>query len=271
MRESLPVRLKISVIIPTIRIDEWLKDAVTSALNSASVDVELILVHDGVEPDYSKAWMSDNRIKIVHHTERMGVSAAVMSGVLAATSNLVARLDADDLMTENRLFLQSEYLRANNDCVAVGAAIQVIDEHGIKGSKLRFPSGVDIRKELFLQNVFPSSGSMFRKDIALKAGGFDPNMIQMEDYDFWLRIAKFGKLANLEEVLAFYRVHSQQMSRGAKPYGYQIKKISTDKIDLAKILKYPLLKAKLQHMIWRIAQFLRYYRLIRIGYKRKVI
>ena len=41
---------------------------------------------------------------------------------------------------------------------------------------------------------------------------YDENMDPAEDYDFWIRIARYGKLANIGERLLLYRIHYKQES-----------------------------------------------------------
>jgi GT2 family glycosyltransferase len=49
---------------------------------------------------------------------------------------------------------------------------------------------------------------MYRRADALAAGGFTTRFATSEDYDFVLRLAKRGKIANLPEPLTAYRLHS---------------------------------------------------------------
>ena len=48
--------------------------------------------------------------------------------------------------------------------------------------------------------------SNFLKKYDLK---YDINLNEAEDYDLWVRISRFGKIANIPEVLFLRRVHDE--------------------------------------------------------------
>lgn len=259
---------KVSVVVPTIQLDNWLNETVSSILQSAEVDVELIVVHDGVKPDPTLEWTKDSRVKIVHLPERRGLAAGSNAGLLAASNEVVARCDADDISFPNRLVEQLSFLESNPEVVAVGTRGIRINEHGSSTGQISAPAGNDIRKHLCFKNSMINSSMMFRKHAVLSAGGYDEQMKQMEDYDLLLRLARTGSIANLETPLIGYRIHSNQMSRGAKPTGYYISKVLKERVTLSKVLKIRRGKQLLNDLTWRLAQYLRYFRVIRPGYER---
>ena len=109
---------------------------------------------------------------------------------------------------------------------------------------------------------------MFRRDAGIAVGGYDKSLFQMEDYDFLLRLAMAGPIANLGETLTRYRVHAQQISRGTPPTGAHIRRVLQDRKILRRELGEPWLAATTKNLVWRAAQYLRYYRVIRPGYER---
>ncbi|TFD61352.1 glycosyltransferase [Cryobacterium suzukii] len=258
----------VSVILPTVRIDDWLDDAVQSILDSSDVEIDLIVVHDGVEPDPLLPWMKDPRVQAVHHQVRRGLPAGLMSGLEHARFELIGRLDADDLADRRRLGRQADYLTSHSDTVAVGTRTMNIDGDGHELNEFRIPVGDDIRSNLLLSNAIVHSSVMFRKSDCLAVGGFDTSLPQMEDYDLWLRMACLGPIANLDEVLTYYRVHAGQMSRGAKPFGIHIARVMTGRANLRRHLKAPVFPSIAKDIVWRGVQFLRYYGIIRPGYER---
>ncbi len=59
---------------------------------------------------------------------------------------------------------------------------------------------------LFRNNFFTST-VMFRKNFAIKSGGFIKDEVDFgEDYDLWLRMGKLGKMHNFQEVFTLYRL-----------------------------------------------------------------
>lgn len=257
----------VSVVIPTIRLDRWLDEAVESVLASVGVRVDLLVVHDGVAPDPGKSWASDERVTILHLPQRSGQAVGMNLAMASARYDLVARLDGDDLATPDRLLRQSEFLDAHPEVVAIGSRAMRIDENGAELSELRIPAGDDIRQHLLLQNVVVHSSLMFRKDIVTGIGAYEA-LDQMEDYDLVLRLAAIGPIAVLDEVLTRYRVHSQQMSRGAAPYGPHIRRVVAGRQELRRRLGASRLRAGALNIAWIGVQYLRFHRILRPGYER---
>jgi glycosyltransferase involved in cell wall biosynthesis len=53
---------------------------------------------------------------------------------------------------------------------------------------------------------------MFRRSAYENTGPFDPEFSGVEDYDMWLRMAQYGKIANLPELLYLHREHPDSIS-----------------------------------------------------------
>lgn len=264
---SLP---SVTVVIPTIRLDRWLDEAVNSILIQPEIELQLIVILDGVEQDKTLSWMGDERVTVLKNPVRLGVGLTLQRAMEYAKGQYVARLDADDVAKAGRLAIQASYLMNHSDTVAVSAGAETIDDAGTVTGKFSFRPGRDVRNALLLQNVVVQSAVMFRRKDFVAVGGYEP-LQQMEDYHLWLRLAQRGKIALLPETLAQYRVHPSQLSLGAKPYGDHIAKVVAERRRLACQLKSPAPITWARDGIWLSVQYLRYYvltplkRLIRRG------
>lgn len=258
----------VSVIIPTNRLDQWLDAAVASVLASRDVDLELVVVLDGVTFGSLPAWTADSRVRVLEIEENVGQTVAMNLGVRASHGSYVARLDSDDLAEPDRLTMQADYLAAHPDTLAVGGAVVRIDEHGSVTGVVSLPSNTDVRRDLLLSNVVAHSTFTFRREIFDRLGGYDETLRQMEDYEFILRIGTLGKIANLAEPMVRYRVHSTQTSRGAQPTGAHIAAVSRRRMELGRSIRAPWLSTGVKLAAWRGLQFLRYYGIVRPGHER---
>lgn len=258
----------ISVIIPMIRYDVWLDEAISSILQQNGVEVQVVVVHDGIRPDKSVSWHSDPRVTIVHSENRIGQAAGMNLGVQHSIHEYIARLDSDDVSDPKRLQSQVNLLNSIPAAVAVGSRVMRIDPQSRSLSELKYPVGTDVRKHLILQNVVPHSSLLMKKNAFINAGGYDSSIHQMEDYEFILRLALQGPIANSDEILTYYRVHPGQVSRGAPPRGVHIKKVIIARRNLAKSIGISYGNFLIQIIVWRAVQYLRYYKLIKPGYER---
>lgn len=259
----------ISVIIPMIRYDHWLDEAVRSILNQQDVSVQVVVVHDGIDPDPTKFWHSDPRVTIVHLPERVGQAAGMNLGVEHAEYDLIARLDSDDVSSPRRLAAQVAYLNSIPGAVATGTRVMRIDDQNNEISELKYPAGPDVRKHLILQNVVPHSSLLMKKQAFHEAGGYDPSIRQMEDYEFILRLALLGPIGNVNELLTQYRVHPGQVSRGAPPRGEHIQKVLFARRKLSTNLGISYFNYAIKALVWQAVQYLRYYKVVKPGYERK--
>ena len=75
--------------------------------------------------------------------------------------------------------------------------------------------------------------TMTRKDLFIRAGGFDERLEQSEDYSLWHYLAVEADLFFVPQTLAFYRQHSESLTRKLKePFNWQIlalKKLMKDR------------------------------------------
>ena len=207
----------ISVVMPINRYENWTMSAISSCLLGGE-PIELILV-------LSKSLMADSK-KIQSDLTDLGIETfqvivqngdgiadALNEGVQKSSCELIARLDADDLMCEGRLRAQRELLDSNNKLVAVGGQVSVINLVGEVVRTIYRPlSDASVRKQIVFGNCFTHSAVMFRKSVFFKIGGYDTRS-HAEDFDLWTKMLKYGEMSNLPQVVCFSRMHNQQLSK----------------------------------------------------------
>ena len=141
--------------------------------------------------------------------ENQGVTATLNRGLSLARGELVARMDADDIAMPDRLGLQVAFMQSHPEHVAVGGAILKIDTDSDRLGVDRLPTDhaaieaalLARRTGLFHPTV------MVRLSAVQAVGGYRPEHVAVEDHDLWLRLAQYGLLGNLDEVLLCYRLH----------------------------------------------------------------
>lgn len=259
----------ISVIMPTNRVDQHFDIAVRSILESTGVDIELVIVLDGVEADLTQfSWGSDSRLKWVRTPEPSGPGGAMGHGIAASVGEYIARMDSDDRSLPSRLEVQAQFLDDNPETVAVSCRTSRIDEHGQATGSIKLPSGADIRNKLLFQNVVPHSTLVFRRTSADRIGGYRTDLHQMEDYVFILALAIEGPIAQLPDRLLEYRVHSAQTSLGAAARGAHIEAVIDARRLLGKHLGVHPLARWGYDLLWLTVQHLRARGIRKPGHRR---
>jgi len=207
----------VSVLLPVYNAADYLTKAIDSILNQTFTDFEFIIINDGstdgslkILEDYAR---QDARIRLVNR-ENKGLIKTLNEGLRLATGKYIARMDQDDISLPPRFERQVEYLRGHVECVAVGVLSQFIDFEG----DLISPMGsLILHEEIDSAHMKGKGGAMvhpsvmIRRDAMIAVGGYSEKYPNAEDLDFWLRLAEYGKLANITERLFLYRQHLESI------------------------------------------------------------
>jgi hypothetical protein len=134
--------------------------------------------------------------------------------VETARGEYVARHDADDVYVRGRIAAQVELLDRERDVVLVSSWFDIIDEYGRRtGTHRPRPSSGEIHYFLNFYNVLGGHAQvMFRREAALRAGGYAEEFSTVEDYDLWRRLRWLGGIAILPRVGMLRRHHSTGVS-----------------------------------------------------------
>ena len=191
-----------------------------SALNSinsqiCTLKVEVILVLDHASDNLITAienFHCEFPLIIVKH-DNYSYPAGLNLGISRAAYEYVALLDCDDEMLQNRLSLQSTFLIDNPSVGAVGSNFQVINEQGLEVNLVKMPKLIPKNSGRFWNSSpLAHSSAMFRRNAAISLGGYREFFKYSEDFDLWLRFSKIFEIANIQEPLIKYRLHSNQIT-----------------------------------------------------------
>jgi glycosyltransferase involved in cell wall biosynthesis len=211
-------REKVSAIIPVYNCERYVSAAIESVLAQTYPVHEIIIVDDG-STDGTRAVLESyiGRIRYIRQ-EKRGVAAARNSGIVHASGDFIAFLDADDLWLADKLQLQMDFLRNHPQYGLVYSDMKTFDETGILHESVKIwlnmspPSGW-IFKELFAETLFACDATVFAKACVDRVGYFDESLAVGEDYNMWLRMARHFQIGYLDVPLTKYRQHASMTSR----------------------------------------------------------
>lgn len=203
----------VSVVLPVLNGQRFLDAALWSIRRQTLQDIEVVLIDDGstdetlsIARGHAK---QDRRIHVVSRENR-GLVESLNEGVRTARAQWVARMDADDLCTPDRLAVQLAWAQQRKADLC-GGAVRTI---GAGFRRVRhFPlSASAIRAQLLFNTAFAHPTVLCRRQRLLDMP-YDPAFESAEDYDLWTRMAKAGvSMTNAPTVVLGYRVHAAQLT-----------------------------------------------------------
>lgn len=215
----------ISVLIPVLNGEKFIREALDSVL-AQSLASEIIVIDngstDGTLEVIDHYVHIDPRVKLLQCSEK-GVSKALNTGLVNANGTLIARLDADDKMSLDRLEKQLKVMEENPDFALVSSQIFYMNSDGIEIGKSRYPVGnLTLLNHFVFRNPVAHPSVMFRKDSAEKVGNYRTEFEGCEDLDLWIRILRHGKIFSMSDFLTYYRVHENQITVRSNLYDNEL-------------------------------------------------
>ncbi len=213
-----PAAPAVTVLMSVYNGERYLRRSVDSVLAQTYTDFEFLILDDG-STDGSLAILreyaaADPRVRLVSRPNK-GLTKTLNEGLHLARGRYVARMDGDDVCLPRRLAVQVEYLDRHPDVVLVGGQVELIDPDGllICLKDKMWLDHADIDQALMTRGwplVHPAV--TMRRDALLAVNGFDETYVTNQDHDLFLRLAEYGRVANLPDVLLQYRQHFESVS-----------------------------------------------------------
>ena len=207
-----------SVIIPTYNRAGTLPRAIKSVFAQTFHDWELIVVDDASSDETPQLIrdLFDTRIKYLRHDCNRGPSGSRNVGIEAARGTYIAFLDSDDEWLPEKLAHDVQVYSSRDDDTGLVYSGELI--LGPQDAVERLPPTLHGRAyDDLLAGDFIGSCSRVtvRRDALEIAGRFDEQLVNEEDWDLWLRIAKSFSIGVVDECLVKHYVGHEQLTSQA--------------------------------------------------------
>jgi glycosyltransferase involved in cell wall biosynthesis len=214
----------VSVIVPCYNLGRYLQKCLDSIFNQNYNDFELLIVNDGSTDDsgsyiedYIRNNKKQNSIKYIVQDNK-GLSGARNTGIVNSKGKYLTFLDPDDKWTKNSL--RTRLTEFENDS-SIG--IVYTDTYLERDNILLKDTYVDLLDNVFDGYIYPNILNynfiimptvMVRRTVFDACGLFDEGLRRAEDYDLWIRAAKYGwKYKFINKPTAYYSIRDNSLSR----------------------------------------------------------
>lgn len=206
--------------------EKTLHECLESIFSQSIQDFEIIAVND-FSTDKSVEILrsyNDPRIHVVDNIDK-GIVSALNFGLKYCQSDIIARMDADDVMYVDRLKKQLDVLSINPVITLCATQARKFPEEIIQEGYVEYMRWQnacltmrDIKNQIYIESPFVHPSVMFRKSCVVELGGYKMGDFP-EDYELWLRLFHAGKLMmKLDEVLLDWRESDNRLSRTSSRY-----------------------------------------------------
>jgi glycosyltransferase involved in cell wall biosynthesis len=193
----------------------YVRAALASVLSQKNVDLEVVVIDDGSTDGSADIvrQLGDPRVRMIAGPCG-GVSVALNRGLEIATGEFIARCDADDLYTDDRLSWQSTFLSDHPEYAAICGCYSTITGKGQRVVDLECGGAAEeITGELRAGRNRTHLGTyLVRASIYREIGGFRPYFVTAEDIDLQLRLGEHARVWYDPRQCYVYRLHSASIT-----------------------------------------------------------
>ena len=221
----------VSVVIPVYNGENYLKEAIDSALAQTYEPIEVLVVNDGSKDKTEEIALSyGDRIRYFSK-ENGGVSTALNMGIANMRGEYFSWLSHDDLYKPEKITLEIAAL-SEDPMRIVYSDYAVIDKDGATIATMdiagKYPNA-DLTFGLFpiLRQVLNGCSLLIHRSHFTRAGMFDERLRVTQDYDLWFKMFRGVELLFVNEPLVMQREHGSQVT-----HNYERNRTESDELWL---------------------------------------
>jgi len=185
---------------------------------------KVVLVEDGPLTqelyDVIEKWngIANGKMTIVINTVNEGLTKSLNRGLSYIDTDLIARMDTDDVSLPDRFRLQVDYLEKHPEVDILGGAIHEIDENDNDLCDRYYPlDDESVRQTIFRANPLAHPTVMMRRRIFEEGMRYNEKYRTNQDLALWYDCLRAGyRIANLPDIILNFRRQQSVYNRRRK-------------------------------------------------------
>jgi glycosyltransferase involved in cell wall biosynthesis/GT2 family glycosyltransferase len=209
----------VTIAIPTYNRGRYIFEAIESALTQSKAysSFEVLVVDDGSEDDtraiIGRFTSRRLRYRYKGHT---GAPHTRNFAIGEAYGQYILWLDSDDVLMPDILARYAAFVERYPEVDVFYSDLHVTDADLNIIQTTHYQDWYRRKDELIahqmVSNFLPNGGSLVKRDLYDRIGGFDEAFKRAHDYDFYSRAAGTAEFKKLDGVVMKYRLHDDNMS-----------------------------------------------------------
>ena len=224
----------VSICIPTYNGEKFLSTCIESAINQSYNNIEIIIVDDvstdntyEITRNYAA---KDSRIKIFRNEKNLGLVGNWNRCIELSSGEWIKFLFQDDYFDTNCIEVlvssiladykmvvsQRRYVSGESGKEIIPESALTFEKLGIRSTDSLFIGPEKIAslavQHICLNFIGEPTVVMFKKSLIKELGIFNPDLIQICDLEYFLRIASNYGLKYIPQQLTYFRLHNDSAS-----------------------------------------------------------
>lgn len=212
----------VSIVAANYNNGKYLSEFIESVDQSSVLPKELVIIDDGSTDDSIKTlegFSGIEYLKVIKFEKNRGFCEALNAGIESSSGNYIMRVDPDDIVLENRIKTQYDFLEENKDIDVVGSnVIYFLNDTKKDIFKSNFPINHSTIKLTYQkgEHGVQHPATMIRAEV-MKKYKYKQENFKAEDYEIFALMIKDGHMfANIKTPLTKMRIHNQSVSSNIK-------------------------------------------------------
>lgn len=215
----------VDVIVPCYNYGRFLPDCIESILAQHDVRVRALIIDDASTDDSAAIARGlaarDDRVTLIEHQTNRGHIDTYNEGLDWAAADYLLLLSADDMLAPGALRRAVSVMEAHQDVGMVyGQALKFVGDDKPAAA----PPVPDARPATIVAggsfiealcgkptNPVETATAVVRTIVQKRVGGYRRQLPHAGDLEMWLRFAALGRVAFVDDVQAFTRIHGRNM------------------------------------------------------------
>lgn len=207
---------RVTILIPAYNAEKYIAETIDSILSQTFTDFKVLIIDDGSIDGTKKIIdnYSDQRIIYEKNKNNMQITRTLNKGLNMIDSEYIVRMDADDIMVNDKIEKQVDFMDRNPLVAVSGTGITKFYSDSTR-KKVKLPlTPEEVKTHMLFDSPLMHPTVIMRNSIIKNEEYYyNEKLIGLEDFGLWFLVSKKHKLSNLSESLLDYRVSESSITQ----------------------------------------------------------